>query len=142
MAERKIRILVDTCVILDLALNREGFVQQARELFALANNGEVDCYISAQSIPTAYHYIKKYNHSEQITRQILMIFLDICYSISMTAKDCLWALQSPSSDYEDTILTETANRENIDTIITRDQKGFKKSTISVLTPEEFLKKWR
>lgn len=142
MAERKIRVLIDTCVILDLALNREDFVQPAREIFALANNDEIDCYISAQSIPTAYHYIKKYNHSEKITRQILSVLSNICFIIDMTAKDCLWALQAPTSDYEDAILAETANREQLDAIITRDKKGFKKSALPIFTPEEFLKKWR
>lgn len=142
MDERKIRVLIDTRVVLDLALQRGDFQNSALEIFKLANREKITAYISPQSIPTLYFYVRKAVKNEKSARHIISTILAPLHILDMTAKDCLWALQSPSSDYEDAILAETANRKNLDAIITRDQKGFKKSTLPIFTPEEFLKKWR
>lgn len=48
------------------------------------------------------------------------------------------ALYSNSSDLEDAVQYYSAKMSGADYIITRDVKGFVNSTITVLTPKDFL----
>lgn len=48
------------------------------------------------------------------------------------------ALASDFGDYEDALQYYSALRENVEAIITRNTKDFADSSLSVLTPDEFL----
>ena len=43
------------------------------------------------------------------------------------------------SDYEDAVMCETAERCEVDLIVTRNEKDYKKSKVKVLSPGELVK---
>ncbi|MBO5731757.1 MAG: hypothetical protein J6R67_11200 [Treponema sp.] len=55
-----------------------------------------------------------------------------------TAIDCIKAVSSPMKDYEDAVMSETASRNALDYIITRNVKDYSQSKIPVYMPENFL----
>ena len=52
--------------------------------------------------------------------------------------DCRKAVSSNLSDFEDAVMTESAFREEMDCIVTRNLGDYKKSALTVYRPEEFL----
>lgn len=52
--------------------------------------------------------------------------------------DCRKAIASELADFEDAVMTETAFRCEMEGIVTRNVKDYKKSPVPVYQPEEFL----
>ena len=48
------------------------------------------------------------------------------------------ALQSPSTDFEDSVTAASARAAHCDLIVTRDPRGFRFSAVRALTPEAAL----
>jgi len=48
------------------------------------------------------------------------------------------SLDSEINDYEDAVIEVSAYENNVDCIVTRDIKDFRKSRIKAITPEELL----
>ena len=48
-------------------------------------------------------------------------------------------MQSKLTDFEDAVLDESASRAGLDGIVTRNEKDFKQSKLTVYNPEELLK---
>ena len=55
-----------------------------------------------------------------------------------SAEDIFHALSSETSDFEGTVMIETAVRTHVDYLITRNTKDYAKSSVSVCTPEQFM----
>lgn len=66
-------IFVDTNIVMDLLSKREGFYHEAQELFTLADDKEVNLFVSALTIANTYYLISKYSKAEE-DRKILSRF--------------------------------------------------------------------
>ena len=77
-------------------------------------------------------------HDEQRTRDALTNILSIFPLIDTTADDIKNALTNPMQDFEDAVLTESARREGIKYILTRNEKDFASSPIPAYSPGLFL----
>jgi len=133
------KILVDTNIVLDLLVKREEFYQEAQELFTLADHKDVKLYISSLTIANI-HYILTRNLKSDETRKILIKFKVLVEVLPMTDKILELALVSDFKDFEDAIQYHTALEHEMDLILTRNKKDFKKSVLPVLTAKEYLKK--
>jgi len=131
------RVLLDTNIVLDLLLQRESFVDDARDIFLLIENNQIDGFLSATTITTLHYLISKSKNKEeanQIIKTLLMLF-----SITPVDKTTLLkACDDNGIDYEDSVIYSSAKISKIDIIITRDNRGFKNSKVKVLKPKEFL----
>ena len=131
------KILLDTNIVLDVLLAREPFVDLAREIFILIENGEMEGYLCATSVTTLHYLIGRETNkkkADEIIEKLLNLF-----EVSPVTKKILYdASINNGVDYEDSVIYTSAFYSNIDIIITRDKKGFKESKISSLKPKEFL----
>jgi len=132
------RALIDTCVIIDALQNREPFAQEAQQIFFTIANKHATGYISAKSVLDIYYLIHRSTHSDEATRKILKTLLGLFDILDTTQLDCRQALSSDISDYEDAVMCETAKRCDVDCIVTRNQKDYAKSEVTVYSPAEFL----
>ena len=132
------RALIDTCVIIDALQNREPFAQEAQQIFLTIANKHATGYISAKSVLDIYYLTHRSTHSDESTRKILRTLLGLFDILDTTQLDCRQALSSDISDYEDAVMCETAKRCNVDCIVTRNQKDYAKSEVTVYSPAEFL----
>ena len=57
------------------------------------------------------------------------------------AEDSLNAIGINNGDYEDAMMIETAAREGVDGIITRNTTHFTAGTVPVYTPDEFVSRY-
>uniref|UniRef100_UPI002F40C501 PIN domain-containing protein n=1 Tax=Sporofaciens musculi TaxID=2681861 RepID=UPI002F40C501 len=77
-------------------------------------------------------------HSDKETRQILNKLFCLFGLLDTAGMDCRKAVSSNLSDFEDAVMTESAIREEMDCIVTRNLGDYKKAALTVYSPEEFL----
>lgn len=131
------RALIDANIIIDALQNREGFAEDSE--FVVLKAYEYDGYIAATSVTDIYYIQHRYYHDKEKARKNLEKILKLYDIIDTTGIDCYSALRNGMNDFEDAVLAESAKRNDIDCIVTRDIKDFKNSGLKVYTPLEFLK---
>lgn len=132
------KVIVDTCVILDALQNREQFYETAQELILHISDKEFTGILTAKSITDIYYILRKSLHDNTSAREHIRKLYTLFDVTDTFAADCELALYSETADYEDAIMIETAKRIGADCIVTRNQKDYTKSKIPVYSPEEFL----
>lgn len=134
------RVLIDTCVIIDALQNREPFNADAQKIFMAIANRQCSGFVSAKSVTDIYYITHRATHSDKETRKILNALLYLFDVLDTTGMDCRRALAMEKvSDYEDAVMIETALREDIDYIVTRNQRDYKDSAVAVVSPTELLR---
>lgn len=133
------RVLLDTCVIIDALQSRAPFAEAAQKIFIYSANRRFDGYITAKSVTDIYYLTHRLTHSDAETRKILSKLFTLFQVLDTAALDCRKAISSDMSDYEDAIMVETAMRSEMDCIVTRNVKDYMKSSIKVCEPSVFLK---
>lgn len=133
-------ILLDTCVVLDYLQGREPFFDDALELMISAARGECKVFITASSMTDIFYIIHRHTHSVIESRKYLSQLMYIIGLADTMAEDCINALHSDINDYEDAVMMETASRTQMDYIVTRNIRDYKKSQVPVVTPGELLLK--
>ena len=121
------RILADTNVIIDALTSREPWNKSAEEIFLMAANHTIEMYITASSATDIYYLIRKHLHN--IEAAILEV----------TADDCMDALASAISDYEDAVVEKVASRKDMDYIVTRNIKDYQAGGTKIILPDDFVK---
>ena len=132
------KILVDTCVVIDFLQARQPFYGDADTLFTAIANHKADAYLTAKSLSDIYYLMKRYFHDERETRRMLSSLLIVMELLDTAAVDCRMAIASDTPDFEDAIMIETAVRSGMDCIVTRNQKDYSKSRLPVYSPAELL----
>lgn len=133
------RILLDTCIVIDVLQARNPFNESAEKIFLGIANNHYEGYITAKSVTDIYYLTHRCTHSDKDTRKIITNLISLFNVLDTTDMDIRKAVLSNISDYEDAVMTETAIRTGMDCIITRNKKDYLKSNAVVYSPEEFLK---
>lgn len=131
------KALIDTNVIIDALQSRKDFNEDAE--FVMLQAYEYDGYIAATSTTDIYYIQRRYYHDQEKAKDNLVKVLKLYDVIDITRTDCYNAIRSSVSDYEDAVLVESARRNDIDCIVTRNTKDFKNAAIPIYTPAEFLR---
>ena len=129
----KLRLFLDTNIIIDLLADRKPFSNSAYIIFREAKLNKWKLFTSSNSILTTFYILEKQLNGKDANYAIETILkrLDI--------QELFLALRSKTEDLEDASQIECANKiGKIDYIITRDKKGFKNSIIEILLPDELL----
>ena len=131
-------VFVDTNIIIDLLADRRPFSKFAIEIFDLASKKKVNLFTSSHAIATTHYVLKKYIREQEL-RDIIYTLLDYVSVIAIDAEILKKGLLSPHKDFEDAIQIYAAHAvKNLDFIVTRNVKDFKKTEIAVLPPDELL----
>jgi len=129
-------IFLDTNIVIDFLADRKPFSLFAAKLFNFSILGEVKIYVSAVSYNNIY-YILRQSHSSVETIKLLDELSDMTEITDVTKSIIKKSLKSDFKDFEDAIQYNCAlSLTKVDFIVTRDTKDFKKSTLSIMTPEE------
>ena len=132
------RVLVDTCVIMDAIQNREPFADDAKKIFRAAASNWFAACITAKSSTDIYYLVHRCTHSDKDTRAILTKLYILFDVVDTAGMDARRAISSDVSDYEDAVMIETAIREEMVCIVTRNVKDYSKSPIPIYEPAAFL----
>ena len=131
------RIFLDTNVILDLLGERVPFFDSIAKVATLADQKKLTLIVSPLSLTTIDYVLNKYETSKSVLNK-LRKFRIICEVCEVNEETIDKALNSSFKDFEDAVQYFSALQSNCSMIITRNGKGFKYSTITIMTAEEYL----
>jgi predicted nucleic acid-binding protein len=133
----KRKVFVDTDIIYDLLAKRDPFYFAAARLFTLADEGKIEVFISALSLANLHYLISKQRMEEE-AKEILRKFKVLVHVVPLNDKIIDLALNSEFSDFEDAIQYYSALQNEIEVLLTRNLKDYRKSQITVLTAQDFI----
>jgi len=131
-----IKLFIDSDIILDLLIKRNEY-QSSAKLFTIIENKELKGYASPIVFANVHYIMTKYGGKEKsiLNLRILRKFLSI---LTLDEEILDEALYAEAPDFEDSIQYIASEKNEIDFIITRNKKDYKRSKIPVLTATEFL----
>lgn len=134
------KLLIDANILLDVLQNREPYYYDSSMIWKLCETKKVIGCVSTLSFANLVYVMRKELSAEQIEKILreLAIIFDF---VELSTADLTRASKMRWGDFEDAIQCATAERNNVNYIITRNVKDFKKSSIMALTPTEFIARW-
>ena len=129
---------MDTNVIIDALTSREPWNKSAEKIFLMGANHFVDLYITASSATDIYYLLRKYIKDTAQSKQIMSKLYSLIGILDVTAANCVEALASPISDYEDAVLEKVALSKEMDYIVTRNIKDYEAGTVKTILPDDFI----
>jgi len=133
------KIFVDTDVIIDFLIDRHPHAISSSQIFELQEKKIVELFTSSLSINNVHYIINRVTGDKKARKIILDLFQFIAV-LDVTKVDITNGLKSDFKDFEDAVQNSVAlNEKNIKSIVTRNTKDFKKSQISVFSPDTFIK---
>ena len=132
------KILLDTNVIIDALTSREPWNKSAEKIFLMGANHIVDMYITASSATDIYYLLRKFVKDTAQSKQIMSKLYSLIGILDVTAANCVEALASPISDYEDAVVEKVAASKEMDYIVTRNIKDYQEGTVKVILPDDLI----
>ena len=130
--------LLDTNIILDIALKREPHFEHSAKIFELIDSKLILGFITATTVTDIY-YISKKDKGNKIAIEFISNLISVVDVIGVDKNTILHALQSKIVDFEDAIQAAASEYADIEIIITRNVTDFTHSNIKVLSPKELIK---
>lgn len=126
------RVLIDTDVLLDVALAREQHVSASVAVLEWAEQGG--------EAAVAWHSLANCSYLLKGGRRFLKNLLKIVEVASVGSQDAKIALALPMGDLEDAFQAASALAWKADFIITRNLPDYRKSPVPAVLPKDFLKR--
>jgi predicted nucleic acid-binding protein len=132
------RVFMDTNVAIDFLTNRQPFAMDAARIFDLSDKGKVKIFIAAVSYKNIYYVLRRFL-SGNVALKLLEELAAMTEIANVTDNVIRLSFKTDFKDYEDAIQYQTAlSIPNLDFIVTRNTKDFRKSKLAVLNPSEAL----
>ena len=107
------------------------------QLITRCNGGSDIGIASSHSLSDAYYIMSKL-YDEPSAREAIRILVDLVVIGPIGAEETLLALDSDEPDFEDGLVRACAELNDVDFIISRDEKAFRRATIRRLSAAEYL----
>ncbi len=132
------KVLIDTNVIIDALTSREPWNESAETIFIMTANHMMDMYITASSATDIYYLVRKHMHNADQTKQIMEKLYSLIGILTVSGAECIDALASSVSDYEDAVVERVSVRADMDYIITRNVKDYQQGMVKAISPDDFI----
>ena len=130
------KVFLDTNVIIDLVLEREG-ADAAEAILHKSELGLVYPCVSFLTIANMAYICRKSITCEALY-DVIRDLAEIASVLPMNESQLFDALDMPAPDFEDLLQYVCAKANKCDVIVTRNKKDFPFTELPILTPEEFL----
>lgn len=131
------KVLIDTNIIIDFALERQPFYNESEQVFLFAQQRQIEGYVSASTFGDLYYIIRK-NKGRDWTLSFLNRLASVCQVATVDQAVISMALTANFRDFEDAIQYSVARVNQLDAIVTRDAADFPVSTPRILTPTQLI----
>ena len=128
-------ILIDTDVLIDLALDREPFSEAAVQVLDLVELGYEKACIAWHSVSNLYYLVSP-RHGGISTRDFIVQLTRIVEVAATDADGVRYAASLPMEDFEDAMQVAAARGCGATRIVTRNLKDYKKSPIPAISPQD------
>lgn len=131
-------LFIDSDILLDALLIRQPHDTFAMEILSLADSKDFTLFSSAHSLLNVYYFTSKIAGKDAARKSVSLLEQNI--NIAATTKTAIRSgLVSDFTDTEDAVQYAIALENNCTVIITRNIKDYMKSSIPVMTAEQYLK---
>ena len=127
------RVLIDTDVLLDVALNREPFVRDSRKILDWAQGEPHQAAVAWHSLSNIFYLTG--SPARAFIKDLLQ-FVEVAPTGTRDAKP---AVGFPMGDLEDALQAASALAFDALFIVTRNSRDFKGSPVPSITPVRFIK---
>jgi len=131
-----LKILVDTDVLLDVALDRKAFVDESSAVLEWCQQTPGGALIAWHTVSNIY-YILRIARSDAKGREFVADLLSFTGVASGDTESVRHALTMRMSDFEDAMQVAAALSGNVDVIVTRNVMDYRQAVIPAITPKEF-----
>jgi len=133
----KLKIFIDSDIILDVLAMREPFYKSAAALFSLVEKRKIEGFTSP-IVFSNIHYVLRKRVSRKNTLESLKYLKNLIRILPVDKKTIELALDSSFEDFEDAIQYHCAEKNRINYFITRNKADYQKVKITILNAQEFL----
>ncbi len=121
------KVLLDTNIIVDDALEREPFWEASEQVLLLVEQRQVEGYVSASTFGDLYYIIRR-GRGRDWTLNYLRRLITFCQVATVDQIAIAMALATNFRDFEDAIQYSTAVVNQLDAIVTRNPQDFPVTT--------------
>ena len=130
-------ILLDTDVLIDIALDRRPHSVPASELLDRIEHGAENAYVAWHSVSNLY-YIVAPARGGVSTRDFIVELTRFVAVASTDTEAVRYAAELPMADFEDAMQVAAARACGARHIVTRNTKDYERSPIRAVSPREAL----
>ena len=130
-------VLLDTDILIDVALDRAPFAEPAAELLDALETLPGTAFVAWHSISNFYYLVSPHRGGEQ-TRKFILDLISFVEIAPTTTEHLLQAAQLEMKDFEDSMQVAAALACRAGVIATRNLKDFSKSPIRAAEPHSVL----
>lgn len=127
------KVLLDTNVIVDVALERQPYFSDSETVLSFVETGQMEGYISASTFSDLYYIIRK-EKGRNLALEFLREIATFCQVATVDGAIISIALTANFRDFEDAIQHSTAVVNHLDAIVTRNPQDFPVVTPRIITP--------
>jgi len=132
-------VYFDTNVVVDILLKREPFFNDSFKALSAIASKSANGIIGTSAITDIYYIINKEIKDKEKSLNSIFNILKILLLVETIPQDIFTAKVLNIPDFEDSVVSAIANRNEADYIITRNTDDFAKSSIQAISPSDFLK---
>lgn len=133
------KLFLDTNVLIDYFAQRDPFFHDSKQLLIASYFEDVELWVSTGSFSDVEYILRKAIPIPTL-RTMMATSMEHLHATSPHSNDLIDGLNAQWPDLEDFLIARCAENEGADYLITRDIKGFERSTVPAITPESFFKK--
>ena len=133
------KILIDTDVILDFFFDRKPYSKNSAIILNMCENKQITGFVTPVIISNCYYLLRRTSQHVKVIEKLKQL-LSITEVLNMDKHTVSAALNSDFKDFEDALQNfAAASNKEIEVIVTRNIKDFKKSDIAILAPDSFVR---
>lgn len=131
-------VLLDTDILIDVALDRKPFSDYSSEVLDNAEQRVFQAYVAWHSLSNFY-YVVSSSAPKVDAKDFLTDLLTFVEVAPTGTKDALYATSLEIGDFEDALQIAAAKACEAEMIVTRNVKHYRGSPIQVHLPQQFLR---
>ena len=129
--------MLDTNVVLDFILKRKDFFNDAEQIFKHLDENLIEVFVATITPINVFYTTRKERNKASAFEAVKFLVDAVQFSVDDISV-FKQALDLDFSDYEDAVQCASAIAADLDAIVTRNTKDYKKSPIPVYSPAAFL----
>jgi predicted nucleic acid-binding protein len=130
-------ILLDTDILIDVALDRVPHSDAASQLLAFLEQAPKMAFVAWHSLSNFYYLVRS-ARGDADTRQFLRDLTSFVLVAPTQTEDCHFATGLSMRDFEDAMQVAAAYACGAETIVTRNTRDYRDAPISARTPLDAL----
>lgn len=131
------RLLFDTNVLLDALIEGRPESAEAWQVLKRCNGGGDMGLVTSGSLKDAYYVLSR-GGREAAAREAVGLLMGLLVIAPVGAEEFELSMRSGEPDFEDGLVRACAELNDVDFILTRDERAFRTSRVRALTCREYL----